>query len=218
MLPASPYLCVAVLACLASALFACTASAQPSPVEVAALGTVNRVQGGATLLRGAHAMPAVAGQPISSGDTLSTAEDSRLLLVFSDGTELTLGERAEAFIDHFVYNPLKKSGAAFVDIVKGAFRYTTGRMRELTDKRIQVRTRSATLAADNSDFWGGPIDDAYGILLITGRIEVRTDGGMVLLQTKRIGSTIAAPGAAPDMPVRWNKEKVGKAFAAVSFK
>lgn len=209
---------VAVLACLAAALHATPLLAQTSRIEFAALGTVDRVQGGATLQRGTRTIPAVAGQPVASGDTLSTGEDSRLLLVFTDGTRLTLGERAEAFIDHFVYNPLKKSGAAFVDIVKGAFRFTAGRIQEFNDKRIEVRTRSATLAADGSDFWGGPIDETYGILLITGRIEVRNPAGMVLLQKGRLGSTIAGPRSAPDMPVRWSKAKIGKAFAAVAFR
>jgi hypothetical protein len=218
MLPAGRYLCTAALACLACVIFTASGSAQTIPVEVAALGTVNRVQGEATLRRGAQAMPALAGQPVASGDTLSTADDSRLLLIFADGTQLTLGERAEAFIDHFVYNPLKKSGAAFVDVVKGAFRFTAGRIREFNDKRIEVRTRSATLAADGSDFWGGPIDDAYGILLITGRIEVRNDGGKVVMYKKRVGSIIASPGAPPDMPVTWSKDKVGKAFASVAFR
>ena len=215
MLPAGRHPCIAVLACLTCVLFTAPAPAQLLPAE---LGTVNRVQGEATILRGAQTMPALAGQRVASGDTLSTADDSRLLLIFADGTQLTLGERAEAFIDHFVYNPLKKSGAAFVDVVKGAFRFTAGRIREFNDKRIEVRTRSATLAADGSDFWGGPIDDAYGILLITGRIEVRNDGGKVVMQKKRLGSTIAAPGMAPDMPVPWGKDKVGKAFATVAFR
>ncbi len=215
MLPAGRHPCIAVLACLTCVLFTAPAPAQLLPAE---LGTVNRVQGEATILRGAQTMPALAGQRVASGDTLSTADDLRLLLIFADGTQLTLGERAEAFIDHFVYNPLKKSGAAFVDVVKGAFRFTAGRIREFNDKRIEVRTRSATLAADGSDFWGGPIDDAYGILLITGRIEVRNDGGKVVMQKKRLGSTIAAPGMAPDMPVPWGKDKVGKAFATVAFR
>lgn len=209
---------VAVLVCLAVGLYTTAAPAQTNGAEFAALATVDRTQGTVTLLRGTRAVPAEAGQPVTSGDTLSTAEDSRLLLVFSDGTRLTLGERAEAFIDHFVYNPLKKSGAAFVDVVKGAFRFTTGRIREFSDKRIEVRTGSATLVADGSDFWGGPIGETYGVLLITGRIEVRNPAGMVLLEKKRLGSTIAAPGTPPEMPVRWDKDKIGKAFAAVAFR
>jgi hypothetical protein len=209
---------LAALAMLAAAVHTLPGAAQSSRSELAALGTVDRVQGEATLLRGSRTSPVLAGQPVASGDTLSTAGESRLLLVFTDGTQLTLGERAEAFIDHFVYNPLKKSGAAFVDIVRGAFRFTAGRIREFSDKRIEVRTGSATLAADGSDFWGGPVDNAYGVLLLDGRIEVRNGAGMVLMHKKRLGSTIAAPGAAPEMPVRWNKHQVSKAVATVAFK
>lgn len=218
MLPAGPYAWAAAIALLTSFLTIDGLHAQTGRAAVAALGTIGRVQGEAMLLRNARVIPAVTGQPVTRGDTLRTAEESRLLLVFNDGTELTLGERAEAFIDHFVYNPLRKSGAAMVDIIKGAFRFSTGRIRDFRDKRIEVRTGAATLAADGSDFWGGPIDDTYGVLLLDGRIEIRNEGGMVLMRQKRLGSTIAAPGEAPGMPVRWNKAKIGKAVSTVAFK
>ncbi len=182
------------------------------------LGALERVQGEVTVWRGETAIRAKTGDEVTRGDTLSTASDSRLLLVFNDGTRLTLGERAEAFIENFVYNPIKKRGAAFVDIVKGAFRFTSGRIRDLSDKRIEVRAGSATFAVEGGDFWGGPIDDGYGFLLITGRIEVRNDAGMVILQKKRVGSTFAKPGSAPDVPEPWSKERVGQAFATVAFK
>lgn len=218
MLARSRHARLTALMLLAAGVFTTTGAAQTGRTEIIPLGKVDRVQGEATLLRNSRLSPVLAGQAVASGDTLSTATDSRLLLVFTDGTQLTLGERAEAFIDHFVYNPLKKSGAAFVDIVQGAFRFTVGRLRDFNDKRIEVRTGSATLAADGSDFWGGPIDDAYAVLLLDGKIEVRNRAGMVLMQKRRLGSTIVDPASAPDMPVRWGKDKVNKAVATVAFK
>jgi hypothetical protein len=196
----------------------CPAHAQGQQPTFVALGALERVQGEATLWRGETAIPAKMGDEIARGDTLSTAADSRLLLVFKDGTQLTLGERAEAFIEYFVYNPIKRKGAAFVEIVKGAFRFTSGRMREFSDKRIQVRAGSLTFAADVSDFWGGPMDDVYAFLLFSGRLEVRNDAGMVILQKKRLGSTIAKPGLAPDVPEHWNKDRVNQAVATIAFK
>lgn len=193
-------------------------AAQGPQTKLVALGALNRIQGEATVWRGETAIPAKTGDEIVRGDTLSTAADSRLLVVFKDGTQLTLGERAEAFIEYYVYNPIKKKGAAFVEIVKGAFRFTSGHMRELSDKRVEVRAGSLTFAADGSDFWGGPIDDAYAFLLISGRLEVRNDAGMVLLQKKRLGSTIAKPGLPPDVPEHWNKDRVNQAVATIAFK
>ncbi len=208
---------IGLFACLSGSLIGARPALAQSQAFVP-LGALERVQGEVTVLRGERALAAKNGDEIARGDTLSTAAESRLLLVFNDGTRLTLGERAEAFIEYFVYNPIKKKGAAFVDIVKGAFRFTSGRIRELNDKRIEVRAGSATFAAEGGDFWGGPIDEGYGFLLITGRIEVRNDAGMVVLHKKRVGSTFVRPGGAPDVPEPWSKEKVSQAFATVAFK
>jgi hypothetical protein len=196
----------------------CPAQAQTQPATFIPLGALERIQGEATVWRGETGIPAKAGDEIARGDTLSTAADSRLLVVFTDGTRLTLGERAEAFIEYFVYNPIKKKGAAFVEIVKGAFRFTSGRIRELSDKRVEVRAGSLTFAADGSDFWGGPMDDAYAFFLLSGRLEVRNDAGMVILQKKRLGSIVAKPGFPPDVPEHWNKERVNQAVATIAFK
>jgi len=201
-----------------SLIGACPGLAQDRSHAFVPLGALERVQGEVTVLRGETAIAAKNGDEIARGDTLSTAAESRLLLVFNDGTRLTLGERAEAFIEYFVYNPIKKKGAAFVDIVKGAFRFTSGRIREFSDKRIEVRAGSLIFAAEGSDFWGGPIDDAYAFFLISGRLEVRNDAGMVILHKKRLGSTIAKPGLAPDVPEHWNKDRVNQAVATIAFK
>ena len=210
---------IGLIAWVSGGVIGCrSAQAQGQPATFIPLGALERVQGEATVWRGETAIPAKTGDEITRGDTLRTATDSRLLLVFADGTQLTLGERAEAFIEYFVYNPVKKKGAAFVEIVKGAFRFTSGRIREFSDKRIEVRAGSLTFAAEGSDFWGGPLDDAYAFLLISGRLEVRNDAGMVILHKKRLGSTIAKPGLAPDVPEHWNKDRVNQAVATIAFK
>ncbi len=209
---------IGLMAWMSGGAIVSPARAQTQPATFIPLGALQRIQGEATLWRGENAVPAKTGDEITRGDTLSTAADSRLLVVFTDGTQLTLGERAEAFIEYFVYNPIKEKGAAFVEIVKGAFRFTSGRIRDLSDKRVEVRAGSLTFAAERSDFWGGPMEDAYAFLLISGRLEVRNDAGMVILQKKRLGSTIAKPGYAPDVPEHWNKDRVNQAVATIAFK
>jgi hypothetical protein len=205
--------CVVIAGCLI---------AGPPLAAQTALGIVDRVQGDARIVHQEHSVAAKSGHPVAGGDVLRTGAGSRLRVVFHDGTRLTLGESAEAFIADFVYNPIKKSGAALLDIIKGAFRFTSGELGRLTDKRIAVRTSRATASVSSAqpvDIWGGPIDDTYGLLLLTGDgIEVRNNGGMVVLDKKRLGSTIPGKGMAPDAPVAWDKDKVGKAIAAIAFK
>lgn len=209
---------VGVLVCIGPPLAAQTSGSG----DALSLGVVDRVQGEARLVRRTETIPVDTGHPVVGGDRFRTGADSRLLILFHDGTRLTLGESAEAFIADFVYNPIRRSGAALLDIIKGAFRFTSGEVGRLSDKRIRLRTYAATASTSSTrgiDLWGGPIDDSYGLLLLTGEdIEVRNAGGMVVLDRKRLGSTIPAQGVAPDMPVAWNKDKVGKAIATVAFK
>jgi hypothetical protein len=206
----------------ACALIGLPFAAQSGSTEPAYLGVVDRIQGEARLVRDTNIVLVKRGHTVAGGDTLRTGADSRVRILFSDGTRLTLGESAEAFIADFVYNPIKKSGAAILDILKGAFRYTSGEMGRLSDKRIRVRTSTATASTTSTrgfDIWGGPIDDSYGLLLLTGEvIEVRNDGGMVVLDKKRLGSRIPGRTVAPDKPVTWDKEKVTKAIATIAFK
>jgi hypothetical protein len=62
------------------------------------------------------------------------------------------------------------------------------------------------------------MDDAYAFFLLSGRLEVRNDAGMVILQKKRLGSIVAKPGFPPDVPEHWNKERVNQAVATIAFK
>jgi hypothetical protein len=43
-----------------------------------------------------------------------------------------------------------------VEVSKGAFLFTTGRISQLADKRIEVKTALANLKAKGTEFWGGP--------------------------------------------------------------
>jgi hypothetical protein len=208
---------IGALACIGPPLAAQTGSA-----DLSYLGVIDRVQGHVARVNETELVPVKSGDLVSGGDRFRTSSDARLLILFNDGTRLTLGESAEAFVADFVYNPIKRSGAAILDIIKGAFRFTSGEMARLSDKRIRLRTGAATastLSAGTFDLWGGPIDDSYGLLLISGDVvEVRNHAGMVVLDKKRLGSTVPAQEVAPDQPVRWDKDKVGRAIEAVAFK
>jgi hypothetical protein len=44
-----------------------------------------------------------------------------------------------------------------LDLAKGAFRFTTGKLATLTNKDIMVKTNFASLSAHVTDLWGGPL-------------------------------------------------------------
>jgi len=81
---------------------------------------------------------------------------------------LTLGENASVLIDRYVYDPDKGIGETVLQATKGAFRFATGRIKELKAKTIAISTPVADIAVRGTEFWGGPINAKYGVLLLEG--------------------------------------------------
>ncbi len=60
---------------------------------------------------------------IGPDDRVRTAAGSRVLIVFTDGSRLRIGENAEVAIDHYSYQPSSGRGRALINFLKGAFRF-----------------------------------------------------------------------------------------------
>ena len=193
------------------------------------IARIMRIQGDVQLLSTKPAQKAVIGMAIGADDRVRTAAGSRVLIVFTDGSRLRIGENAEVAIDHYSYQPSSGRGRALINFLKGAFRFTTGKISKMRDKRIEIRTRAANLAVRGTDFWVGPVDGAIGILLLSGALDVRTSAGSVTLDDKKAGTTIAVNTgsnqslvgtaiAAPTAPARWSDARIQKALAQAAFK
>ena len=107
-------------------------------------------------------------------DELRTGAQGRIQVIFMDDTELTLGENASVVIDRYAYDPAKGIGDTTLQTIKGAFRFATGRITKLKLKTILITTAFANIGVPGMEFWGGPIDDRYGGLLLEGEVPCRT--------------------------------------------
>jgi hypothetical protein len=106
----------------------------------------------------------------------------------------------------------------FVDVIKGAFRFRTGRMGAISDKRVEIRTPVVNLALRNeAELWSGPIDGGHGVLALAGVIEARNDAGSVVLGHERLGTMVMTLGHPPDRPHKWPRDKLNRANAMVGF-
>ncbi|MEZ5907435.1 MAG: FecR family protein [Hyphomicrobiaceae bacterium] len=218
---------IVVLAAAVVALAPGLASADPLRPAVA---TIKRIQGPVELLSAtAPAVPARVGMTLSPKDRIQTGDKARALLVFVDGSELTIGESAEIVIDEYLYNPKAQRGRSFLAVLKGAFRFTTGKLGGLADRKIEVRTRAANLAVRGTDFWGGVLDGALSVVVFAGRVEVQTRVGSQILDKPRQGTTIAlhnsgdpalvgTAASAPTAPAIWQDAKVAQAVDTISFR
>ena len=114
-------------------------------------------------------------------DELRTGPNGRLQVTFRDDTVLTLGENANVTIDRYVFDPDRGIGEALFQTTRGAFRFATGRLKDVPDKKITVSTPMAELGVRGTKFWGGPIDGQYGVFLIEGKVIVSNEAGTVIL-------------------------------------
>lgn len=118
-------------------------------------------------------------------------------------------------IDTFVFD--RNSRRSLATSVEGAFRFVSGQLSNGSGTTVTVQTPLAIISVRGTDFWGGPIDAAYGVFLIEGAVTVTTQGGEVTLDEPGTGTTITAADAPPGEVVVWPQEKVGRALAATSF-
>ncbi|HET7210361.1 MAG TPA: FecR family protein [Methyloceanibacter sp.] len=168
------------------------------------------------MISASGATAAVIGTEVHMKDELTTGAGARLQVTFRDNTILTLGENARLVIDRYVYEPGSGIGETVLQAAAGAFRFATGRMGHLKDKNILVVTPVAQIGVRGTEFWGGPIDGAYGVFLIEGEITVTTQGGSIALsgsgQTTDLPSALDPPGT----PSPWAAEKIARAVDSVS--
>jgi len=140
-------------------------------VAAETVGTVTRVENQARI----GGAVAVVGTPVHMDDEIRTGPKGRLEVTFRDQTLLTLGENAKVVIDRYVFNPSQGTGEMAVKATQGAMRFVTGRIGKLKDHNVTVVTPSAALAVRGTDFWVGPMNGQYGVLLLKGKVKVSGD-------------------------------------------
>jgi hypothetical protein len=182
----------------------------------ASVGAVSKVENEAAIVSSSGSIIAVIGTEIHMQDELHTGKKGRLRVTFVDHTELTLGENASIVINRYVFNPDQGVGDIGLEAAKGAFRFVTGSIKQVSGKSITVKTPFAALAVRGTEFWGGPIDAKYGVLLLEGEIVVSNQAGSVTLSAAGQGTNIASPNERPAAPSAWPAEKIARAVATVA--
>lgn len=183
--------------------------------DLSRAGFVSAVENDAEIMSAAGTVKAVIGTAVNMKDELRTGPNARLQVTFRDNTVLTLGENASVVVDTYVFDPDKSTGEAVLQATRGAFRFVTGRMKELKENKIAVSTPVADIGIRGTEFWGGPTDAKYGILLLTGEVIVSNQAGSVTLAPGQ-GTDIPSPLDAPGEPKAWSAEKIARAIESVA--
>jgi len=187
---------IATLVALAVALIALALAPRAEAAQV------ERVQIPAWLARGGERLPVNAGMPLESGDRLRTGAGGRLLLRLAEGSLVKLGPDAELVLE--ALKPPASEGGLFeglLDVVKGAFRFTTTLLSKARRRRVDVRIANVTAGIRGTDVWGKAAADRDIVCLIEGEISVQRSGDSPVTLSDPLTFYVAPKNQAP-LPVR----------------
>ncbi|MCB1746526.1 MAG: FecR domain-containing protein [Gammaproteobacteria bacterium] len=159
---------------------------------------IRLVQAPAWLERGGLRHALAPGRALHNGDRIVTGSGARVVLGLAEGSVVKLGADATLALDDVVV-PATQDGlfSGFLDVVRGAFRFTTtvvGRRRA-----IDARVRSATIGIRGTDVWGKSEAARDFVVLLEGAITIERDGREYALDEAL--SLFMAPRGAAALPI-----------------
>lgn len=177
------------------------ALAVPAGAQAAGGARVESVQVPAWVVRNGTELPVTAGMELESGDILRTGGHARLLLRLAEGSLVKLG--ADAELELQTLKPAPAAGGLFeglLDVVKGAFRFTTTLLSRTHRRRVDVRIANVTAGIRGTDVWGKAAPDKDIVCLIEGEVSVQRGDDAAITMSQPL-SFYVAPKNAPPLPV-----------------
>lgn len=83
-------------------------------------------------------------ETVYADERVETGAAGKTNLAFLDQTNLFIGERSSVLLDRFVYDPGSRKGDVSISLLKGAFRFVTGEIKN--KQNVTLRTPTASIA------------------------------------------------------------------------
>lgn len=179
-------------ALLIGALVAATVAnaAPPATIEIA--------QSPAWLEHGGHRIALAPGQIVEDTARIVTGAQARVVIRLAEGSTVKLGEdtlfswRSTPDADRTLYR-------AALNVLKGAFRFTTTALGKDFRRDIRATVGTATIGIRGTDVWGKAADDRDFVVLIEGAIEITRADQTVSMSTPQ--TLFNAPKNLPADPI-----------------
>jgi hypothetical protein len=142
------------------------------------------------------------GAMLRNKDRIVTGEGSRALLRMSDGSLIRLGQNGTLVVDDLAQQKFKMKDVmtATLDVLAGAFRYTTQALpRARVERDVKIRVVTITVGLRGTDLWARPETARDIVCLIEGNVDItRGDQAFTMAQPM---SFYVAPKDKPGEPV-----------------
>lgn len=186
---------------MAAFLFGAVLLGWSAIIGAAPPATVERVVPPVLREQGGDRAPLAPGEVLVPGTRLSTGAGSRVVLRLGEGSEVKLGERTEFSLTTLV-SPAAEDDPfrAVLDVVKGAFRFTTTALGRSYRRDIRASVGTTTIGIRGTDVWGRASPARDFVVLIEGDIELTRAGETVRLREPQ--TVFSADAGADPAPLR----------------
>ena len=119
--------------------------------------------------------PLTVGMQLANREKVHTGDGGRAMLRMAEGSAVKLGDGATLGVDDLLEKKDEKGGivGASLDVVRGAFRFTTGLLGQSPAQRdVRVKVNNITAGIRGTDVWGKSEFDRDIICLLEGRVSV----------------------------------------------
>ena len=161
--------------------------AASSSMDFVKVGIVAAVNGRVEVLKPGQIGRAVeSGEPIYLGDEISTGSEGRLQILLMDETVFTIGPNSAIVIDTFVYDPLTHEGELKAKVVKGVFRFLTGKIAKKKPTQMEVELPSGTIGIRGT-IVAGEVNGKESLVMLMGpgdRNNTAARDGKFILRNK----------------------------------
>ncbi|HYD19609.1 MAG TPA: FecR family protein [Patescibacteria group bacterium] len=169
------------------------------------IGTILEVEGSGTVTpAGGQSVAAAVKTRVRMNDVIATGPKSRIFILFIDNTQFTLSANSKLKVDRYVFDPDNANvNKGTFNVLEGAFKYTSGQLAKKQNPDVSINTPYGNIGVRGTVVLGGRVKDTYGVHVQEGRVQVRNDAGVVVVdkgQGTMIKSRREKPSAAAPFP------------------
>lgn len=159
------------------------------------------------------------GSSVGVGDRIITGAGGRALFGFNDGTELSVGPKADIVLDDFLFGSEEGQGRFGLSVLGGAFRYISGAIGKMAPQNVVLDLPVATIGIRGTHVLAiiEPNQAGCIVLLPDPRrpgeptaLTVTAGGKTVVVDREGWGTDVPGLGAQPTEPKLWESDRVEK--------
>ena len=165
---------------------------------LASIGKVSLLKGNSVAVRANQTLTLSNGMDIEEKDTIKTAKDAQIQLIFEDKTVITLGSESEFSIEEYL-NDTKNPKAKF-KFNHGTFKSITGQIGKTAPENFILETKTATIGIRGTTVVGKLDKDSDKIGCTQGLIAVSAIGSSDFILVPAGKMTFIVPGQNPTLP------------------